>query len=155
MKRTLLLALVIIALFAFPVAVSAGSIYRFVATLTGDVVNGPPVTLQGVFDYDADTYLLTCDVSYDLVAVGATAHVHNSGNSLLGHFTYGPLDNVIQLNNASDRIELLSGKLYVDVHSDTFVGGRIQGQILPVPEPSSVIALAGCAGGLLVRLRRR
>jgi len=51
---------------------------------------------------------------------------------------------------------LQNGLLYFNVHDNTFQGGEIRGQIVPVPEPST-LALWGVsgAGGLLVWLRRR
>ncbi|WP_337174127.1 CHRD domain-containing protein [Paludisphaera sp.] len=52
---------------------------------------------------------------------------------------------------------ILAGLSYINFHTSQFPGGEIRGQIIFVPEPSSVIALgAGIAGlGLLASRRRR
>ncbi len=57
---------------------------------------------------------------------------------------------------AQQLSDLENGLWYVNVHTSTFPGGEIRGQILPVPEPST-LALAGLGlGGLLIwKLRRR
>jgi len=52
--------------------------------------------------------------------------------------------------------QLNSGLWYFNVHSSTFGGGEIRGQILPVPEPSVlVLAALGWSGLVIWRVRRR
>jgi hypothetical protein len=38
--------------------------------------------------------------------------------------------------------QLQSGLWYVNIHSTTFGGGEIRGQIIPVPEPATVMLAA-------------
>jgi hypothetical protein len=49
---------------------------------------------------------------------------------------------------------LFAGYLYMNVHTSTFPGGEIRGQLLLVPEPS-VGALAGLGAGLMLVWRWR
>ena len=44
---------------------------------------------------------------------------------------------------------------YLNIHDANFPGGEIRGQIVPVPEPSSLALLGLGAGGLLWWMRRR
>jgi len=59
--------------------------------------------------------------------------------------------------NVPTQIEQLnSGQWYFNIHSSTFTGGEIRGQILVVPEPSTMALSALALGGLLVwRIRRK
>jgi hypothetical protein len=50
---------------------------------------------------------------------------------------------------------LNSGLWYFNIHTSTFGGGEIRGQILPVPEPSAWALMGLGLGGLLVRHWRR
>jgi len=47
---------------------------------------------------------------------------------------------------------IAAGKAYLNIHTSTFGGGEIRGFLLPVPEPGSVLVLAGA--GLLALHRR-
>jgi hypothetical protein len=50
---------------------------------------------------------------------------------------------------------LFSGYLYMNVHDSTFPGGEIRGQLLLVPEPSTVALLALGVGGIALQAHRR
>jgi hypothetical protein len=52
--------------------------------------------------------------------------------------------------------QLNTGLWYFNIHTSTFGGGEIRGQILPVPEPSTlVLAALGLSGLVIWRVRRR
>jgi hypothetical protein len=45
---------------------------------------------------------------------------------------------------------------YVNIHTSTFGGGEIRGQIIPVPEPATTgLLTAGAIAGLMLWMRRR
>jgi hypothetical protein len=56
--------------------------------------------------------------------------------------------------SAGDVPALLNGQFYVNVHTGQNPGGEIRGNLVPVPEPSSLalLGLGGC--GLLILIRR-
>jgi|SRR6266481_3119985 len=51
--------------------------------------------------------------------------------------------------------QLESGLWYVDITSETMPGGQLRGQILPVPEPSSLALLVAGAGLASFAMRRK
>ena len=57
--------------------------------------------------------------------------------------------------SASQVTELLDGRYYINVHTQANSGGEIRGQLVQVPEPSSIALLAVGAAGFLFLLRRR
>ncbi len=59
--------------------------------------------------------------------------------------------NTFTLTEAQEA-DFLGGLYYVNLHTQQFASGAIRGQIYPVPEPASLIALSA---GLLACLRRR
>ena len=66
-----------------------------------------------------------------------------------------PTQNGVTYTVASQIADLENGLWYINVHSTAFGGGEIRGQIIPVPEPSTLALLGLGAGALVWRLRRR
>lgn len=50
---------------------------------------------------------------------------------------------------------LQNGQTYLNVHSSTFPGGEIRGQLQPVPEPATLILLGTGLAGVAARRRRK
>ncbi len=48
-----------------------------------------------------------------------------------------------------------NGTAYTNIHNATFPGGEIRGQIVPTPEPGTLLLLGTGAAGLASVLRRR
>jgi hypothetical protein len=66
-----------------------------------------------------------------------------------------PTQNGIAYPLANQIADLENGLWYINIHSTTFGGGEIRGQILPVPEPSTLALLGLGVGALVCRLRRK
>jgi hypothetical protein len=55
---------------------------------------------------------------------------------------------------AQQQAQLASGQYYVNIHSSTFGGGEIRGQIYLAPEPTCASLLLGGGVWLLARSKR-
>ena len=121
--------------------------------------------------------ILTADSSDDITGL----HIHNAPAGANGGVVFGifsPVhdpDRVITITSsniqfsgawgaaqtggsllADQLANLKSGNLYVNVHSTTFPGGEVRGQITAVPEPSTgALALVGLGCCWMLRRRRR
>jgi glucose/arabinose dehydrogenase len=120
----------------------------FTAHLTGQAErptpNGSAGTGTGLFSLDGN--VLTFSISYaGLSGTANNAHIHGPASAGaaagvlidLGPFnggawgTSGTLAGVVVLSDAHKAL-LMAGKTYVNIHSTTFGGGEIRGQIAPV-----------------------
>jgi len=84
-------------------------------------------------------------------AAGATGPVVFTLTNTSGDPRVWTSSNTFTLTEAQES-DFLSGLYYVNLHTQTFASGAIRGQIYPVPEPASLLALGA---GLVVCLRRR
>ena len=71
------------------------------------------------------------------------------GNFIAGNLTL--LEGVNGYSIAQQQAQLATGQWYVNIHSSTFPGGEIRGQIYLTPEPTSAILLLGSSVWLLAR----
>ncbi len=142
--------------------------FEYTASLSGAAevpANAGTGTGVGMFTLDGTTF--TYDVSYSgLTATPSAAHIH--GPAAVG-VNAGVVFAILAdgtLTAASGRYfgtaeltptqvtQLNDGLWYVNIHSASFPGGEIRGQVTAVPEPSTVVLAVLGTGGLLW-LRRR
>lgn len=86
-----------------------------------------------------------------IYSIGTTYQTTQSGISFMGT-DLGPLD---PGNNNENEIALLNNNAYINIHTNAFPGGEIRGQLIVIPEPGTVAALAAGLGMLVLRFRRR
>lgn len=109
---------------------------------------------------DPTTNLFEFNYSFqDLLSEQTGAHIHLGAIGVNGPVIYPlPMGSPASLSivlTPEDVANLQAGLWYVNVHSTTYRGGEIRGQLLPVPEPSTYAA--GAAALLLAAIlgRRR
>jgi hypothetical protein len=130
--------------------------------------NVSPGTGSGTMSLDAVTTNLSWNISFTgLVGNYTASHIHgpatpgvNAGVLVTLPLTSGGGSSGSMVGSAiisaTVRDHLLNDLTFVNVHSTTFPGGEIRGQITLIPEPSSIALLAiGSAAGLLHWRRRR
>jgi len=145
--------------------------YTFDATLLGageDPPNASPGTGFGTVVLNAAQTQITVDESWSGLTAPATAsHIHGPGGvgtnaGVIFPFSGVPAATAGSIPEQTFAITpqqvswLFSGYLYMNVHSSTFPGGEIRGQLIFVPEPATVSVLAvGAAIGSWRLCRRR
>jgi hypothetical protein len=108
----------------------------------------------------------TVDVDFTGLSSNATAaHIHGpaavgvSAGVLQGLSenggTSGKITGSWALSSATDVDSLFNGLTYINLHSETFGGGELRGQLTPVPEPSAAAGILGLCALALVGRRRR
>ena len=166
MKRLLILTALTVALFAL--GASAQSTFQaFLTGLGENPPNGSPGTGFGTLVLNAAQTQITADESWSGLTAPATAsHIHGPGGGgtnapVIFPFSGVPAATAGSIPEQSFPITaqqvawLFDGYLYMNVHTSTFPGGEIRGQLLLVPEPG-VLSLVGVGAAMLAcRLRRR
>jgi hypothetical protein len=126
--------------------------------------NASPATGFGTVVLSADQSMITVDESWSGLTAAATAsHIHGPAGygtnaPVLFPFSGVPAATSGSIPEQSFAITptqvgyLFSGLLYFNVHTSTYPGGEIRGQILMVPEPG-MMALGGL--GLAAVVYRR
>jgi len=121
---------------------ASGAILHFAATLDGlqEVPpNASPATGTADVVLDDVANTITVDLHFSgLVAPQTAAHIHGPAPpgvnaAVLVGFPLGEFDNMVF--NITDTIEghIKANLTYVNVHSQTFPGGEIRGQLLEQP----------------------
>ena len=89
--------------------------------------------------YDDATNMLTFSVTYTTLGGGITAaHIHEGAAGASGGVVYAftagasPINGTADLSGltASQKTALLAGNMYVNIHSGTYGGGEIRGQLM-------------------------
>ena len=147
-------------------ASSAQSFYEVTLTPDADGGGARTGTGSGTFTLGVDNSF-QYSISYSGLSGNSTAaHIH--GPAPVGQpasVVYGlsgspfgtpsgTLSGTILNLTPTDISQLNNGLWYVNVHSTTFGGGEIRGQVTAVPEPGTM-ALIGLAGGLMMAARRK
>lgn len=148
------------------------------------ILNGTPgsggVVGSGI-SFDDLTMTLSIDIGWgsgngftDLTGVATAGHIHGptaSGGTAAFVENAGPLLFLSTESGwdasassggfqgdftltAGQAIDLMDGKLYINVHTATNGGGEIRGNLVVVPEPSSSFLIAAALGTVCLRRRR-
>jgi len=159
--------LIIVAAF---VAASASAQTTFQAFLTGlgeTPVNASPATGFGTVVLNLAQTQITVDENWSGLTAPATAsHIHGPGGigtnapvlfpfSGVPAATSGAIPEQTFAITPQEVSWLYAGYLYMNVHTSTFPGGEIRGQLLLVPEPSTVALVGLGLVAVAVSLRRR
>ena len=147
MKR-ILLALSLLA------AVSMAQAQSYTSTLNGPNA-GNATTGTGFGTLSLTGTMLSYDVNYTgLTGAPIAAHVHHGSGGVTSINPFGTLtagagqyQGTMSLT-PQQAADIVAQTSYLNIHTPTFPGGEIRGDIVVVPEPST-IGLLGAAGLLL------
>lgn len=173
MVRTLMMRMTLVFILALPIW-SQAAIIPLTATLDGAQevpANASPGTGLGLITYDDVTNQLSWDITFTGLTAGATgAHFHgpaapgvNAGIQVsipLGLLAGQTAANVLGMAVITETQEsqLLAEMWYVNIHTSTFPGGEIRGQVLnaaPVPVPAAAWLFGSGLLGLVALFRRK
>jgi len=159
--------------FAFSAGIASAQTtwHAILSGLNENPANGSPGTGLGTLVLNAAQNQITVDESWSGLTTNATAsHIHGPGGVGIGGPTNAPVlfpfsgvtattsgaipEQTFAISAAQVTM-LQNGYLYFNVHSVNFPGGEIRGQIVPVPEPSTMALFGLGAGGLIFWMRRR
>lgn len=126
--------------------------------------NASPATGTAMGTYNDETNVLHIMVHATGFLGNLTAgHIHRGATGVAGPViiplantaggTTWESDQTFVLTDAQET-DLMNGLHYVNLHTSMFPGGEIRGQLHLVPEPASLLALAGGLGVLLRRRRK-
>jgi CHRD domain-containing protein/PEP-CTERM motif-containing protein len=165
--------MILAALLCSAALASAQSYFANLSGANENPANNSPAIGSGTFTLNANN-TLSYNVTYSgLTGTWSANHIHGPGgvgptgvhtnagiiftlnNPTFGVPGSGTLSGTTAALNSQQLSWLTSEYLYVNIHSSTFGGGEIRGQILPVPEPSTWAMMAMGAMGTLWLVRRK
>ncbi len=164
--RIAIIAVVLLCFFAPSVQ---ANLITFEAFLTGSgetPPNASPATGFGIVVFNDVLDSITVDLSWSgLTAPATAAHIHGPGApgtnapvifpfSGVPAATAGAIPEQTFAINPTQIGYLETGVLYLNVHTSTFPGGEIRGQLTSVAEPASTLLL-GCSLFGLWKARRK
>jgi hypothetical protein len=169
MKRCLVVVVLLLGFAAFGPALHAQSTFQAYLTGVGEnPPNGSPATGIGQVVLNAAQTQITVDESWSGLTAPATAsHIHGPGGAgtnaaVLFPFSGVPAATAGAIPEQTFAITptqvsyLFAGFLYMNVHTSTFPGGEIRGQLLLVPEPATgTLVVVGAASAACFRRWRR
>ena len=136
---------------------------NFVASLDGGQQN-PPIVSAATGDctasLDSAQTALTIDCTHDVSTVSTVTagHIHIGAAGVNGNVVFGfsdatspisatwtPVSNAVECGG-SCLPALLAGDLYVNIHSPTFPGGEVRGQLEEVTPPIVTVPTLGATG---------
>ncbi len=172
----------IVPVLAFAVSVSLASAQSYIATMDGAQDGGGTRTGSGIVNLTLNGSTLTLSGTFSglsgTVNTGG-AHIHGPGApgqsvgvlysiyNLITSFDAdrkgGTISGVVNLTAGTGGFDLptqlnqLNGQLwYLNIHTSTFGQGEIRGQIVPVPEPSTLAMVGlGLVGMIGLGMRRQ
>jgi CHRD domain/PEP-CTERM motif len=170
MKRVVSWVSICVCAFALAAEAVSAQTFTFEAFLTGSDENPPnasPATGFGTVIYDAGLSNITVNESWSGLTAPATAsHIHGPAGvgtnapvlfalSSVPNATAGAIPEQTFSITPAQVADLFNGLYYMNVHTSTFPGGEIRGQLILVPEPSTVLLVVFGLVGLCWKLRRR
>jgi hypothetical protein len=141
-------------LFVGSVTIDLGPIgNNFVATLNGAQevpATASTATGTGTFTIDTSANTFSFNISFSGLTGGAETAAHIHGPAVAGinapavfSLPLGiPKIGVWNYPEAAEA-DILAGRMYVNIHSQLFVGGEIRGQILPTSDVRDMVLTAG------------
>lgn len=174
MKSKLLSSLIVALTFCWSRTDAAVTDFTFLSGFNGANERPTPNSSVGTYTINLLRYDSSIgsfgrfDVNVDfngLTSTANNAHIHGfaDANTAAGVIqgmsftaaTSGNVSGVWSPGSASDVNGLFNGMTYLNLHSQNFPGGEWRGQLVPVPEPSTLgLAALGALGGLVWCLRR-